>query len=256
MGTIKTNDNNFKWNNIKHDYKLIFDKYTKKYYVHVPKYVQPKEKIRNRKPIGITDPGERTFLTLYGLDHIINIGENMRNTISKRLLKIDNLKSKLNTMGKWKYNKKLNKKTQVKKNKFKKAIHRHHMKIDHIIEELHNKTANYLCQKYDRIIVTEFSSKKVSSKKGNLEPMIKRVLGKLSHYRFKQCLQNKCQEYGCLYLEVNESYTSKTCCNCGKIHKTLGATKIYECEKCENLIGRDVNGAINIFIKNRELVLN
>jgi len=256
MGKILTSDdkNDFQWSNIQHDYKLIYDKYTKKYYVHIPKYVFKKEPMA-RKPIAIMDPGERTFQALYGLDHVIAIGENMRDVISKRLLKIDSLKSKLNEKGKWKYNKKLKKKTKKKKHKYKRAIHRHHAKLKHLQQELHQKTAIYLCENYDRIMVTDFSSKRVSSKKGNLDKMTKRVLGKLSHYQFRQCLQNKCQEYGCQYLEVSEAYTTITCSNCGNLHKTLGTAKIYECIICENIMDRDVNAAINIFIKNHELVL-
>jgi hypothetical protein len=196
MGTIKTNDENFKWSNIQHDYKLIYDKYIKKYYVHVPKYVFPKEKFE-RKPIAIMDPGERVFQMLYGLDHVIAIGANMREPISKRLLKIDGLKEKLNKKGTKKFNKKLNKKTKRKKYKYKRAIDRHHKKIKNIQQELHYKTAIYLCEHYDRIMVTDFSSKKVSKKDGDLDPITKRVLGKLSHYQFRQRLQNKCQEYGC-----------------------------------------------------------
>ena len=69
-----------------------------------------------------------------------------------------------------------------------------------------------MCENYDRIMVTDFSSKKVSKKDGDLDPMTKRVLGKLSHYRFRQCLQQKCKKYSCQYLEVNEAWTSKTCC--------------------------------------------
>ena len=39
------NDNDFQWSSIEHDYKLIHNKYTKKYYIHVPKYVFGKEPI-------------------------------------------------------------------------------------------------------------------------------------------------------------------------------------------------------------------
>lgn len=103
-------------------------------------------------------------------------------------------------------------------------------------------------------MVTDFSSKKVNSKNGNLNPMTKRVLGKLSHYKFRQRLKNKCKKYKCHYLEVNESYTSKTCCNCGNLHKSLGTSKTYECIECELILDRDVNAAINILIKNRDQV--
>ena len=254
MGEIRVKEKNFSWTDIKHDYKLIYDKYTKKYYVHIPKYIYKKE-IDQKNDIAIMDPGERTFQTLYGLDHTIDIGSNLREVIKKRLLKIDQLKEKLNESGKWKYNKKLKRKTKVKKSKFKRAIDRHHKKIDGLMRELHYKTIDYLCSNYKIIMVTDFSSKKVSKKTGNLNVMSKRVLGKLSHYKFRQRLQDKCLEYGCQYCEVNEHLTSKTCSKCGNIKNNLGEAKIYECAKCKMIIDRDINAAINILTKNRELVI-
>jgi len=104
-------------------------------------------------------------------------------------------------------------------------------------------------------MVTNFSSKKVNSKNGGLSAIIKRVLGKLSHYRFRQRLQTKCEEYGCQYLEVSEAYTSKTCGMCGYVNYELGRNRIYHCPKCKNDTGRDVNAARNILIRNRERVL-
>ncbi|AGC01819.1 transposase [Acanthamoeba polyphaga moumouvirus] len=254
FGEVKTNENNFSWLDVKHDYKLIYDKYSNKYYIHVPKYVY-RNKPLMRKPIAIMDPGARTFQTVYGLDHFITIGDDLGSTFKKRLLKIDNLKSKLSKPGKYKFNKKLGKKTKVKKWKYKRAIDRHHKKMDHIQQELHYKTANYLCSNYDRIVVTNFSDKKIGSKKNDLGAITKRILGKLSHYKFRQRLQTKSEEYGCQYYEVDESFTSKTCCKCGNIHKTLGSSKIYDCTKCKNKIDRDMNAAICILIKNKNILL-
>lgn len=255
LGAIYINASNFEWKDIKHDYKLIYEKFTGKYYIHVPRIVFPKKPIKKRKPIAVMDPGERKFQTLYGLDHIIKIGENIRVPIEKRLRKIDDLKKKIDTPGTKKYNKKLRKMTRVNKWKYKRAIARHHQKLDHLQQELHHKTAIFLCENYDRIIVTDFSSKKVGNKKGKLNKMSKRVLGKVSHYRFRQCLQNKCQEYGCQYYEFSEAYTSKTCCVCGNIKDDLGSNEVYKCKKCGNTIDRDVNAAICILLKNHELVL-
>ena len=56
VGKMETNDPSFKWTNVQHDYKLIYDKYSKKYYAHVPKYLIPIQ-VKNRKPICINDPG-------------------------------------------------------------------------------------------------------------------------------------------------------------------------------------------------------
>ena len=120
---------------------------------------------------------------------------------------------------------------------------------------MHNKTSIFLCKTYDRVMVTDFSSRKVNSKKKGLPKNHKKVLGKLSHYRFRQRLAQKCQEYRCQYIEVTEEYTSKTCCNCGKLNYNLGDSKHFDCDRCHLSMDRDTNGSINIFIKNRFEVL-
>ena len=104
---IKTNDKTFRWINVKHDFKLIYDRYTKEYYVNIPKYVYTTEST-DRKPICSLDPGERTFQTLYGMEHVITFGNTMRQSIEKKLFKIDEMKSKLdkcNNRKKRKYSK-------------------------------------------------------------------------------------------------------------------------------------------------------
>jgi transposase len=104
-------------------------------------------------------------------------------------------------------------------------------------------------------MVTDFSCKKVNSKYGVLSKDVKKVTGALSHYKFRQRLQNKCAEYRCQYLEVTEEWTSKTCCMCGSINMKLKDDRTLFCKTCE-VIDRDVNGSINIFIKNRHEVLD
>jgi hypothetical protein len=50
---------------------------------------------------------------------------------------------------------------------------------------------------------------------------VKFVMQMLSHYKFRQHLKNKCNEYGCEMIVVTEEYTSKTCTNCGKIENNF-----------------------------------
>ena len=49
-------------------------------------------------------------------------------------------------------------------------------------------------------------------------------------------------EFGKKVVIVNEAYTN-TCSCCGSIHPSLGGSKIYECQKCNKTMDRDVNGA-------------
>ena len=229
------------WSRVDADYKVIYDKYTKNYYVHVPTYIYPKEVVNNRKPVIAMDPGERIFQTGYGLDHFFHIGTTTRDFIKNKLKKIDAINSKCD-LG------------FIKKHKCQRYCKRIHKKINNVVKELHYKLITYLCKNYDNIMTTTFTSRNVSSKDGNLNKWSKRVLGKLSHSRFKQRLFDKCQEYGCRYLEVDESYTSKTCSVCGT-QNNVGSDRIYNCKVCDSSINRDVNGAINILIKNHKLII-
>jgi putative transposase len=50
----------------------------------------------------------------------------------------------------------------------------------------------------------------------------------LSHYRFEQHLKQAASRKGVIVALVNESYTSKTCPNCGHIHVKLGGNKKFQ----------------------------
>ena len=49
--------------------------------------------------------------------------------------------------------------------------------------------------------------------------------------------------------EVEEHWTSKTCTVCGNIKFKLGAARVYNCEKCNLTLDRDLNASRNIFLK-------
>ena len=82
-----------------------------------------------------------------------------------------------------------------------------------------------------------------------LNKMTKRLMYCFKFYQFKQKLQNKCNERNCNLMIVDESYTSKTCGNCGKLHNKLKGNKVFNCPSCKISIDRDINGARNILIK-------
>lgn len=56
-------------------------------------------------------------------------------------------------------------------------------------------------------------------KKNRLDERVKFVLMHLSHYKFRQQLINKSNEYGCEIIVVTEENTSKTCTKCGEMSK-------------------------------------
>lgn len=244
LGSLEISNNRkkriFKWIYVKKDFKIVFNKYYNKFYLHAPILVKRKEQEKEHKIIAL-DPGIRKFLVGYNPDHLVIIGRNIKFQIVKRLKKIDKLKSKMT-------------KRKKRKWKYKRAISRHYKKISNYRDELHNKTGKYLCSNYERVMMTDFSSKQVSKKESELDPMNKRILQLVSHYKLRQKLKEKCEEYSSQYIEVDESYTSKTCGNCGNENKKSKLEKI-KCEKCKRVYDRDVNASRNILIKNRKEVL-
>ena len=233
--------------------------------------------IQNREPIVALDPGEKIFMTLYGPNNIGFIGDNIRDIFLKIRDKIAYLQRVLKN-GKNKDGFPLRKKGLAK---IQRKIELAYERLKNIRNELHNKTALYLCRNYDTILLPAFETQQMISnndsrfgagkrkiakayeegiekgkaerkaykKRKRLNKKIKFVLNQLSHYRFKQHLINKANEYGCKVEIVTEEYTSKACTNCGCMSDTYDYRR-KRCENCELKIDRDLNGARNIFIKN------
>lgn len=210
-------------------------------------------------------------MTYYSENGYGKIGDNIRNKIlneEKEIRKNQRLLSKRKN----KKGNKINKKNIIKR------IRRRYEKIKNIVKELHNKTALFLCKKYERILIPKFETsnmvkndteqKKESKKKSKkelkkelkketktrrLNGRVKFVLNMLSHYKFKQHLINKGNEYGCEITEVTEENTSKACTKCGKKSDTYKKRQ-KECEHCKYKIDRDINGSRNILIKNVKVI--
>ncbi|CAG8707299.1 12432_t:CDS:1, partial [Cetraspora pellucida] len=63
-----------------------------------------------------------------------------------------------------------------------------------------------------------------------------------------QKLKFKIKETDLKVMIQDESYTSKTCSNCGNI-QNIGGKKVYKCKNCSLVIDRDVNEARGIFLR-------
>lgn len=77
--------------------------------------------------------------------------------------------------------------------------------------------------------------------KQNNEKLHKIPFGKLC-----SMIEYKAKEAGIDVMLVDESYTSQTCCVCGKVDKSNRKYRgLYVCE-CGSIVNADVNGAVNI----------
>ena len=214
---------------------IQYDNLLNKFYLLVS-YEDNTKNLDNNKSVSI-DPGVRTFLSCYEQSNIFKIGENANLKINKMCKDIDNLKSIKD--------KETNKK---KKKRLRKAILKRYEKVNNKIEELHNKTINYLVNNYKEIIIPPFETQEMVK---TLNNKVSRDLNNFKFYKFKEKLKSKCKEYNIKLINYNEAYTSKTCGRCGNIDLDLGNKETYQCKKCGLKIDRDINGARNIMLKNK-----
>jgi len=190
------------------------------------------------------DPGVRTFLTGYDSynKHIVHLGTN-QDALTKLFFELDLLESKIS--------KKLNRKTM----KLRKACKVKRKRIRNLIKDMHYKIAQFLCCNYKLILLPTFGTQKMIQKtKRKIGKRTARTMVTLSHYTFQQRLLQKSKEYkNCTVVLVNEAYTSKTCSECGWIHRNLKSSKTFRCNgECGQEFDRDVNAAKNILLRNNK----
>jgi putative transposase len=235
------------------DSRLIYDAVRKRYTLNIP-YYSNRSIQQNKKTIVALDPGEKIFMTYYSPEQSGYIGNNIRIQILEEERKIRRLERIL-VHKKNKQNQKLRNPKAIKR-----RIQIKYNRIRNIVSELHHQTAKYLTDRYERIYIPSFETQKMvrnpvrnakqtkaSKRKSRLNKRVKFVLNSLSHYRFRQHLQNKCLEKGCKMEIVDESYTSMTCGGCGRQSKKY-ENRRKECS-CGCEIDRDLNGARNILLR-------
>lgn len=193
------------------------------------------------------DPGVRTFQTYYSEFEHGKLGNNIQVKLGKYNKKIDNLTSKI-TSKDVEVNKNM---TNKQRYKLKKRLNKLRIKVKNIVSNLHWQSASYLVKKFDVILLPTFKTKKMSENTParKLNNTTVRNMMNLSHFCFKSKIKHLATFHGKQVIECDESYTSKTCGNCGVLHEKLRGSKTFNCQNCKISIDRDVNGARNIFIR-------
>jgi len=221
---------------------------TGQYYLIVPTLKTFKNSETNS--VGSLDPGVVIFQTLYDPDGcVMEFGGNFDRIVSLGV-KADKLQSKLskhkNQM------KRLKKRDLYKLRKERLNIYN---KIRNLIKDAHQKITKFLSDNYKQILLPKFNTKDISNKiKRNIGNKIVRSMMTWSHYKFHEMLNYKMARTGGSLISCTEEFTSKTCSKCGRIKHELKGGRVYRCKHCGLDIGRDVNGARNIYIKNCSLL--
>ncbi|MCK9358151.1 MAG: transposase, partial [Dehalococcoidia bacterium] len=124
-----------------------------------------------------------------------------------------------------------------------------------LVAAMHWRIADELCRTADVILLPDFRpSRKVPrvDPTGKLRRLgkatVARMLGQ-AHATFRDRLLSKAEEFGVRVEIVREDFTSITCGSCGAVNRKLGSAHVFDCPRCGWRIGRDENGARNVFLR-------
>jgi transposase len=139
---------------------------------------------------------------------------------------------------------------------------RMHRRVRNLVDDLHRKTVKWLCESYRVILYPHYETSNMVIRERRagdpyactlrgLSSKTARAMLTWAHFRFKQHLLHKIREYPwCRVVLVNEAYTSKTCSECGYIHRgRFRRYDTFQCGACTNVVDRDWNGARGIWLR-------
>ena len=144
-----------------------------------------------------------------------------------------------------------------KKRKGSNNFHKQRKRIARVFETITNKkenyihsVVNYLLRKYDTIYMEDL----------NVSGMLKnhklaKAIQEVGFYKFKTTLQNKALQNDKKVVLIGRYYpSSKTCSQCGYIHKELKLQdRHWQCPQCGEFHNRDYNAAVNILYEGRRI---
>lgn len=203
-----------------------------RWFAIVPNPRQVVKPENQRKPLVALDPGVRTFMSLYGIGFYGDFGKGDFGRIRRLCHHLDAL------MGK------IAKAKSRKKRSLTRASQRLRWRIRDLVDDLHKKIAHFLVTRFDAILLPTFETQQMVSK---LNSKTARAMMTWAHFRFKQHLKAKAEEYSAVVIDANEAYTSKTCSYCGNI-QNIGSKKRMLCS-CGVDVDRDHQGARGIFLR-------
>ncbi len=181
------------------------------------------------------DPGVRTFITGYADNMAFKIGQADFSRLQRLAHYMDDLISRLS------------KTTGRKRLRMKRAKQRIQWRIWDLVDELHWKSARFLVNNFDVILLPTFeTSEMVNRSHRKIRSKTVRNMLTFAHYRFGQRLQAKAESMGKMVLRVNEAYTSKTASWTGEIVQ-IGSKKYIQSNGVT--VDRDINGARSILLR-------
>ena len=207
-----------------------------RWYLSVPHKITTSA-TENQGGIVALDPGVKNFLTYFSEDGRFGwLGIHAFDRILNLNLKRDKLFSKFALT-----------KDKREKCNLKRTLNRTYHRIQDLVNELHWQCINYLVHNFSVIVFPPFEVKGMTKKGRKLRKSVVRSMLALRFFEFKERLKQKCKECGVLYVEQNESYTSKTNSFTGELIPNLGSKEWFTYDGIK--VHRDLNAARNILIR-------
>ena len=233
---------------VNYDCKLIQTRLGQYYLcIPMPLVVASESKARVYDRVLALDPGVRTFQTGYDPSgSLIEFGKHDIGHIYRICHHMDNLQSRIAGTPKLRHSSRY---------RMRRAWRKMQWRVRNLVDECHKKMVSFICSNYSVVLLPAFETQQmVARARRKIRSKTARAMMTWSHYRFKQRLLFKRQEYPwCKVAICGEAYTSKTCGVCGALHHKLGGSKTFKCPSCHVVLDRDVNGARNILLKNASL---
>jgi putative transposase len=116
-----------------------------------------------------------------------------------------------------------------------------HLRVHRARKHFHHEEAAKLVERFDRIAVEDLNIRGMVKNRHLAKAILEVAWG-----QFFAITKSKAESASRRFERVNPRYTSQTCSNCGHRQKMPLAIRIFECEKCGFVCGRDHNAAINL----------
>nr|DAX48570.1 MAG TPA: endonuclease [Caudoviricetes sp.] len=218
------------------DCRLIYDHGW--WFLSIPRKVQPQQPAENQGGAVAVDPGIRTFGTYLSTDGRFGwVGQRAFERILKLNLRIDKLKSIIATSDDRSY-----------KSRLRRTINRLYHRVQDLVDELQWKFITFLTKEFTTVIFPPFNvSDMVKTSNRKIRKVVVRSMMALRFFEFKERLMTKCKERHVLFIEQNESWTSKTNSFNGEVMTNLGGRELFFHEGFR--INRDLNGSRNILLR-------
>jgi putative transposase len=121
-------------------------------------------------------------------------------------------------------------------------VAKQHARVANIRRDTLNKLTTHLAKNHSQVVIEDLN---VSGMLANHK--LAKSIADLGMYEFRRQLDYKCQLYGTKLIVVDRFFpSSKTCSCCGHIQDMPLKERIFNCEKCNNRIDRDLNAALNL----------